>query len=138
MDANKILEVMKAAYDEDESLEYFGLRYCSEEHAVGDQLENSHQWWQDNPNNWDTGCEYEYNAEMGCWDGGELNGVCTVGLPDIYQWDDTDAIEQAMNTVENYRYDSNTHLYIVGGTGSEGGNDIGELIICNPVVVACL
>lgn len=140
MNANKIFELMKAAYDENEALECFGLRYTSEEYVAGDQLENSHQWYQDDPTVW--GEECEYNADLGMWDGGELPGVCTIELPYVHQWYDENgsirAIENAVNTAEAYRYGDNTHLYLVGGTDGEGGNDTDELIIRNPVVVACL
>lgn len=46
MTANEIFEIMKEAYENsDNELEYFGLRFSSEEFNVGDHLENSHQWY---------------------------------------------------------------------------------------------
>lgn len=130
--ANEIFEIMKAAY-ETSGYEYYGLRYCSENFSDGEELENSHQWYQDDPANW--GEECEYNADLGMWDGGELNGVCSIGLP--YYWESSEAIsdeaisdiEKAIKRIESYHYGDRNNLYIIGGNYAEGGNDPGEVII---------
>lgn len=138
MTANEIFEIMKEAYENsDNELEYFGLRFSSEEFNVGDHLENSHQWYQDDPADW--GEECEYNEKLGLWDGGELNGVCTVGLPDCYQWDYDDTItniDRAIKCALGYKYGDHTNCYLIGGNNAEGGNDPMELIISNAVVIS--
>lgn len=57
---------------EKEEYEFYGIRMDNAEYAVGDTCANSHQWWQDDPED----DEMEYEPSMGCWDGGELDGTC--------------------------------------------------------------
>lgn len=128
MTAQDILEII-----ENSEYDYFGIRRDRDGLEVGHEFENSHQWWQDDPSDWDEGGEYEYNEEMGCWDGGELDGVCTLRLSD---WPTAEEIERVLKASE--MYSDNGPAYLVGGDWAEGGNDIGESIIHNGVCIAVI
>ena len=128
MTAQEILNIINA----DEEITYgcsvYGLRADRSGIEVGERFELSHQWWQDDPTNWDEDGEYEYNEDLGLWDGGELDGTCTIGLGD---YPTVESIRAALERVSGYLYRSADTLYLVRGTSAEGGNDIGESIIRN-------
>ena len=118
------IEDIKAIIKKEEYNSY-GIRADLEGLEIGHEFENSRQWWQDDPEDGS-----EYNEVMQCWDGGELNGVCTVGIDPWYVIvkDDSEVIEKALERAATYAT-SGKGLYLVGGDWSEGGNDIGEEII---------
>ena len=65
----------------------FGIRADREGIEAGDALDNSKQWYQDWQDAWgeepderDGDPEHPYNAEMGCWADGELDGCCAIGV----------------------------------------------------------
>lgn len=126
MTANEILEII-----DNGEYERYGIRHSRTLPEIGQGLENSHQWWQDDPSEWGGACEF--NAELGLWDGGELPGVCTIGIPD---YPTIESIEKALKLSDDYK--SFGPAFLVGGDWAEGGNDIGELIIHNGVCVAAL
>lgn len=127
MTAKGILEIINSGeYD------FYGIRRDREGLTVGHHFENSHQWWQDDPSEWGEDCEF--NEDLGLWDGGELDGVCTLR---ISAYPTEDEIERVLNASEVYAFDK-TAMYLVGGDWSECGNDIGESIIQNGVCVAVL
>lgn len=127
MTVKEIAEIVKKGLFNE--YEVYGLRADREDVEVGDSFENSHQWWQDDPSDWGEDCEF--NEEMQCWDGGELDGTCTIGLPD-YECDFEAEIENALNRVKMY----GNAIYLVGGDNAGHGNDIGETLIANAVCVA--
>ena len=65
------------------------------------------------------------------WDAGELDGTCTIGLPD-YACDFEKEIAKALERVQMY----GDNIYLVGGDNAGQGNDIGETIIANAVCIA--
>lgn len=114
---NKIKNIMN-----DEEYDFYGIRVDScNKYNVGDICENSHQWWQDDPEDGS-----EYNEENHLWDGGELNGTCCLGVT-------SDNIKEIINTAKK-RYLGN-NITLIAGDYAEGGNDNGELIIENAKVV---
>lgn len=116
MTAQEILNTIESG-----EFDFYGLRADREGIAVGDTFENSHQWYQDDPEEW--GEECEFNEALDMWDGGELNGVCRIGIKDFPKVKD---IEEALKRVAIYSGES---VYLVGGYSAEGGNDIWESII---------
>ena len=127
MTVKEIAEIVKNGLFEEHDI--YGLRADRDGLNVGDPLNNSHQWWQDDPAEW--GEECEYNEERGLWDGGELDGTCTIGLPD-YACDFEKEIEKALKRIQMY----GKNIYLVGGDNAGRGNDIDEVLISNAVIVA--
>lgn len=128
MKATEIVAIVKKGLTD---CEYgiYGLRADRDGIEVGDSFENSHQWYQDDPADW--GEECEYNEDMGLWDGGELDGTCTIGLPD-YECDWDNEVADALKRVQMY----GKNIYLVAGDNAGQGNDIGEVLIANAVCVA--
>lgn len=126
MTVNKILEIIESGEHE-----AYGIRRDRAGLEVGHEFDNSHQWWQDDPSEW--GEECEYNEDLGLWDGGELDGICTLRISDRPT---VEEIEKVLKRSEMYAI--NGPAYLVGGDWAEGGNDIGESIIHNGVCVAVI
>lgn len=101
--------------------EVYGLRMDEAEYEAGDICENSHDWWQDDPEDGS-----EYNADLGLWMGEELDGTCSVMVT-------ADSIESALNRVR--AYNPGGRLYLIGGYDWEEGNDIDEVIVRNARVL---
>lgn len=116
MTAQEIKAIVEAG-----EFDFYGIRADRSGIEVGETFENSHQWYQDDPSDW--GEECEFNEEMDMWDGGELDGVCTIGIKDFPELKD---IETVLDRAAMYDGES---IYLVGGNCAEGGNDIGENII---------
>lgn len=105
-----------------EEYEFYGIRVDScNKYNVGDVCENSHQWWQDDPEDGS-----EYNEDNHLWDGGELDGTCCLKVS-------ADDIESVIKTAERSYFGNNVTL--IAGDYAEGGNDNGELIISNAKVL---
>ena len=127
MTVKEIAEIVKNGLFNEHDV--YGLRADRDGIEAGDTFEASHQWYQDDPSEW--GEECEYNEEMQMWDGGELDGTCTIGLPD-YACDFEKKIAEALERVQMY----GDHIYLVGGDNAGQGNDIDEVIIANAVCIA--
>lgn len=121
--------------------EAFGLRADRAGIEIGQALDNSHQWFQDWQEWWGKFPADDYNAdpyhpyndEMGCWDDGELDGVCTLGItPDMT----VDDVENVLSEIEGYRNGCHTEIYLIGGSYGQSGNDIGEQIVSEAVRLA--
>lgn len=131
---------------------FYGIRADRRNLAIGEELGNSHQWWQDMYNmsdyyqveddDYDTQWEFfkgRYNNEMGCWDDGELDGTCCIGLHDAYGDIDIEDVDEivdiakALEELKIYMYDG-AHIYMICGDDAQSGNDAGELIISNATV----
>lgn len=125
-------EMIKKVIEENE-YEFYGLRYDSNTLNVGDYCKNSHQYYQDawNLDNYDDLTEEElsqlYNADLGCYDGGELNGTCAVRLTE-------NNIEKAIERMSHYAY-ADSKLILIAGNYAEEGNDVDEIIIENAIVL---
>lgn len=110
--------------------EFYGIRVDDGiSYNVGDICENSHQWWQDS----DTAEAYgltddDYNEDMQCWDGGELDGTCAIG----FDANDDSSIQNAVDQISMYWGSS---IHVLGSDYAENGNDIGEIIISGAKVL---
>ncbi len=101
--------------------EVFGIRAdWDTNYNIGDIYNNSHQWWQDDPEDGS-----EYNENRGLWDGGELSGTCAIEVT-------ADTVDEAMKLMKAY---TGNRFYLLGGDYAEGGNDRGEIIIENAEVL---
>lgn len=123
MKASEILEII-----ENGEFDVYGIRRDRAGLEAGHEFKNSHQWWQDDPADW--GEECEYNEELGLWDGGELPGVCALRIKDYPTVEDIEKVLKASEL-----YDFKGPAYLVGGDWSEGGNDIGEIIIRDGICI---
>ena len=127
-------EMILKAISESEN-EFFGLRYDNNNYSINDRCENSHQWYQDADNleNFEELTEEEldelYNSEIGCYDAGELEGTCCIKVTE-------DTIDDALNRIKMYKYDDACELLLISGDYAEEGNDVGEIIIENAIVIA--
>lgn len=115
--------IMKAM-NENNEYEFFGLRHDSHVYAIGEEVNRSHQWYQDDPSEW--GEDLPYNEDLGLWDGGELEGTCAIEVED-------GNIENAMRVSAGYE---GGHLYLIASEEARGGNDYMESIMADAVVVA--
>lgn len=132
MNALEILNIINADEDTAFGCAFYGLRADHSGIERGERFENSHQWYQDDPSDWDEYGEYEYNDDLDMWDGGELDGTCTIGLGDFPT---VESIQAVLERVSGYLYGNADTIYLVRGTGAEGGNDIDETIISNATCV---
>lgn len=115
-----IMKVM----NENNGYEFFGLRHDSHVYEIGEEVNRSHQWYQDDPSEW--GEDLPYNEELGLWDGGELDGTCAIEIED-------GNIENAMRVSAGYE---GGHIYLIASHEAWGGNDYGEVIMPDAIVVA--
>lgn len=115
MTAQEIKDIiMEDAYD------VYGLRVDNTDFSVGDICDNSHEVWQDDPEDGS-----EYNEEWGYWVGEELDGTCAIEVK-------ADTIEKALEAADAY-YGKN--IYLIAGYDYMYGNDPGEVIIRNAKVL---
>lgn len=105
-----------------EEYEFYGIRVDScNKYKAGDVCENSHQWWQDDPEDGS-----EYNEDNHLWDGGELNGTCCLKVS-------ADNIGSVIKAAEKSYLGNN--ITLIAGDYAEGGNDRDELIISDAKVL---
>ena len=109
---------------ENSEYEFFVLRHDSNVYEIGEEVNRSHQWYQDDPSEW--GEDLPYNEELGLWDGGELEGTCAITI-------DENEVEKAIDA--SNRYDGD-HLYLIASSDAWGGNDYMESIMADAIVVA--
>lgn len=113
----------------------WGIRVCGKKYEIGETCDNSHQLYEDPQFADDEMTEllYPYIEEgiyAGYYDGGELDGVCTVG----FDPENEDDIDKAIKEVSGYE-SLGEYLYIVAGDGAMSGNDYKEIIIEDAKVV---
>lgn len=130
MTAQEILDIINADEDFIYGCSCYGIRADLAGYKAGDRFANSHQWWADDPSAWGEECEYNDDIQM--WDGGELDGTCSIGLGDNPT---IESIEAAIKLDSKYICSDATTLYLIRGCSSWGGNDIGESIIKNATCV---
>lgn len=105
-----------------------GIRY-----NIGEIANSSHQLFQD-PEYLDeemTKLAYPYMDDgpyAGFYDAGELNGTCVIK----FDPEDDESIRRALDMVNVY-YGNNIH--VLAGDSMEYGNDMGEIIIADAVVL---
>ena len=110
--------------------DYFGIRIDECKYSIGDIANDSHQLFQD-PEFDDDG-ELIYEKGEGIYsdyyDAGELDGTCCIW----FNPEDENSIMSAINAMDSY-YGKNIH--ILAGNSASAGNDLGEIIIRNAVVI---
>lgn len=133
MTAKDILTIITA--DEDH---VYGLRADRPGLLIGHHFDNSRQWYQDYiwdpyPDDIYSDPDHPFDEVMRCWDDGELDGVCTLGVsPEM-----TEAqINQLLEDVKAYKMNKTSSIYLVSGSYADNGNDIGEWILHDGVCTA--
>lgn len=113
--------------------EFYGIRIDNGiRYNIGDTANNSHQLWQDPDFGEDGELLYPYIKDgiyKGFYDGGELDGTCTIG----FDAEDEESIAKAIEQINIYCGD---YIHVLGGDYAEGGNDSGEIIIRGAEVLA--
>ena len=104
--------------------DFFGLRHDEHAYSIGEEVSRSHQWYQDDPAAW--GEDLPYIEELGLWDGGELGGTCAIEVTE-------GGVEKAIKEANKY---DGSHIYLIASCEAWGGNDYGEVIMPDAVVVA--
>ena len=127
MTVSEIAEIVRKGLFEEYNV--YGLRADRDKIMPGERLKKSHQWYQDDPSAWGEDCPYDEDMHM--WDGGELDGTCAAGIPD-YACDLEKEIGLALERARTYT----GCVYLIGGSGADRGNDIGEMIIADAVCIA--
>ena len=116
-------EIQKAC--KNSNYEYFGIRADKIKYQVGDSCKNSHQLFQDPFIDDEGELIYPYIEEgkyAGFYDGGELNGTCSIQ----FNPEDEKSIRKALDIVEAYY---GNWIHVIAGNIAEYGNDDGEIII---------
>lgn len=132
MTINEALAIMEQG-----EFNVYGIRVDREGLAEGFELDNSHDWFQDWDSSWGEpddiydDPDHPYSDDLGCWDGGELSGACALEVCD-------DDIDDVIRTARRRYITSGVAVYLIGGTGYEYGNDSGEIIIENAVVIGTI
>ena len=108
---------------------YYGLRMDEYKYNVGDECFKSHQLYQDAF--YDDNDDFVYpliteGINKGFFDAGELNGTCCLMIT-------IDNIDKVLNNISDYYGD---YCNLIAGNMVEDGNDMGEIIIENAVVLA--
>lgn len=108
----------------------YGLRADDFEYEIGDTCHKSHQLYQD-PDYDENGEEiYPYCEDgiyKGFYDAGELDGTCAIEVES-----NEESIIKALEKVNDYFGD---YIYLIKGNYCECGNDTGEVIISDAIVV---
>lgn len=112
--------------------EFYGLRVDEGiRYSIGDTANNSRQIFQDPDFDDDGELIYPYIEDgvyAGFYDAGELDGTCTIG----FDAEDDASIAKALEQIKMYLGD---YIHVLGGDYAEEGNDRGELIIKNAVIL---
>lgn len=119
--------------------EVFGIRNDAVKLDPGTECRPSHQLYQDAEyiEPWEDGCDpdaenlrYPWNDDLQAYDAGELPGTCSVGIQDPER---LECLREAVAAVYPYPGD---YWHIIGSRrGAIGGNDPGELILEDAVVI---
>ena len=116
-------------------IDCIGIRADDRLLEVGEYFGNSHQLYQDAPE--DESIELvESGPYAGFYDAGELEGTCTLGIrAEPWELPTEEYIEKIIKKIAIY---PGKHIYLVQGDSKMGGNDIGESIIENAKVAAII
>lgn len=108
---------------------YIGIRHLAddESYSIGDYCRNSYDW------------DYEYDrSTYGTDEPVDLGGTCAYNTGIMPGWDElheiTDKLEKALALSDCYY----GNIVIIAGDHIEYGNDEGEIIIADAVVIATL
>lgn len=121
-----MMDIIKAI--EASGYNWIGIRHLAddENYQIGDYCRNSYDW------------NYEYDCSTYDTDEPqELPGTCAYNTKIDCRWDDPEKIaEKLAKAIENANYIGTP--VIIGGDRAEYGNDEGEIIIADAVVIAYL
>ncbi|WP_024735311.1 hypothetical protein [Enterocloster asparagiformis] len=121
-----MMDIIKAI--EASGYNWIGIRHLAddENYQIGDYCRNSYDW------------NYEYDCSTYDTDEPqELPGTCAYNTKIDCSWDDPEKIaEKLAKAIENANYIGTP--VIIGGDRAEYGNDEGEIIIADAVVIAYL
>ena len=118
MKASEISEIISSG-----EFGYYGIRKDDMQYKVGGVCDNSHSWTEYDPEDGS-----EVVDGMGLWDNGELDGTCAIGVT-------ADTIKSVMEQSKEY-YGKN--LYLIASNSKEMGEDAGEYIMSDAVVLAII
>lgn len=124
MDIRRAIEIINEG-----NYDVYAVKCGNNGAEIGEILDNSHNWFQDADNIegfYEMSEEEQddiYNAELGCYDGGELNGASCVKV-------DEENIEEIIERVSKI-YGISGEIVLVGGYDYESGNDVDEIIVAN-------
>ena len=125
----KNIEMIKGILELGEHLHY-GLRKDNMDYEIGEELEVSHQWFQDAEYDFQTGeLVFPFDEEMRLYDAGALDGTSPIEIKE------DDNVEEKINYMAMYE---GKNLYLVAGPCANYGNDRHELVIENAIVLAKL
>lgn len=133
MTTNELIEIIKAKNAE--GYNAFGIRNICDERfghlEVGDNVPDSYDWDVEND------CSTYHTT------GETLNGACAVGINVSTLWLDGDDDEELAEIIEEALKESKVYSFgeamLIGGQGGcEYGNDPGEFIIRDAVVLAVI
>nr|DAP79036.1 MAG TPA: hypothetical protein [Caudoviricetes sp.] len=125
---NEIQKIINIIENDDDCFAFYGIRATTEEHLAGEELSNSFVW-----------IDGEKTEE-------ELDGISTMGIKDLTE----EAVIRAIKCLgrdacEYFGVKANVfHSYVgqnfvlIKGDSATAGDDNGEWVIKNPVVVAVL
>lgn len=125
---NEIQKIINIIENDDDCFAFYGIRATTEEHSAGEELSNSFIW-----------VDGEKTEE-------ELDGISTMGIKDLTE----EAVIRAIKCLgrdacEYFGVKENVfHSYVgqnfvlIKGDSATAGDDNGEWVIKNPVVVAVL
>ena len=125
---NEIQKIINIIENDDDCFAFYGIRATTEEHSAGEELSNSFFW-----------VDGEKTEE-------ELDGISTMGIKDLTE----EAVIRAIKCLgrdacEYFGVKTNVfHSYVgqnfvlIKGDSATAGDDNGEWVIKNPVVVAVL
>ena len=110
---------------------FYGIRIDAIKYNVGDIANKSHQLFQDQE--YDEDCNPLYpdgeGIYSGFYDAGELDGTCAIELNP----EDDENVKKALESVNDY---PGRYITLIAGDSAVGGNDLGEIIIDEAVVLA--
>jgi len=129
---NTKIEMIKKIVELEE-YDYYGFRSDDKNYNVGDNCLNSHQLYGDAIYNEDGELFYPFNKEYDAYDAGELDGTCSIFVNDRFNDVSEFEIQKALESVSEYR---GKYIYLIAGNCAEGGEDIGEIIIENSIILA--
>ena len=123
------IEMIKEILELGEHL-YYGLRKDNRDYEIREELEVSHQWFQDAEYDFQTDeLVFPFDEEMRLYDAGELDGTCAIEI------EEGDNVEEKVNYMKMY---TGKNLYLVASDCAGNGNDHHELIMENAIVLARL
>lgn len=134
-----IMKLLSQEYGDDYAYgnirDSWGLRVDDYDYGIGDTMFNSHELYQDPLYDFDDNLVFPKGEGIyeGYYDGGELDGTCSVGIEGV----DGDSAERSKGVAKAFELSKGylgKYLFVISGSYSYGGNDLGESVIRNAVV----